>query len=66
MHPRNNINPNDPWNSQGDYNYALMNQMQREIQDHWEFMAWLKYTHPDALQEWKAVQDVERSANRGL
>jgi hypothetical protein len=56
----------ESWSNRNDYNIAFMRQMQDEIEMHWKFMAWLKYTHPEALEEYRAVRDVERSANNGV
>ena len=53
----------DRWNNHQDYDRRFMQHMQEEIEEHWKFMTWLKYTYPQALGEYKAVKDVERSAN---
>lgn len=49
------------WQDQADYNRALMNQLQEETQRHWEFMGWLKMTHPEALLEWQARNKIKES-----
>lgn len=52
----------DSWSVQADYDRALMRNMQREIEDSWDFMVWLKMTHPEVLVQYQAVKAVERSA----
>lgn len=53
----------DTWNTRNDYDRALMRSMQDELQFYWKFQTWLKFTHPDVIQEYKAVEDIERKAN---
>lgn len=48
------------WRDNNDYSRAFLNQMQDEIESHWRFMAWLKMTYPEALQEYRAVQAIAR------
>ena len=52
---------NDIWQDISDYNRALMRQLQEETQQHWEFMGWLKMTHPEALIEWQALNKIKES-----
>lgn len=54
----------ETWASHKDYDRSFVRNMQEEIQEQWRFMRWLKMTYPEALHEYKAVQDVERSANQ--
>ena len=54
----------EAWNNSRDYDRSFMRNMQEEIQEHWRFMRWLKMTYPEALHEYMAVKDVERSANQ--
>ena len=53
----------DRWNTREDYDRALMRSMQDELQFYWKFQTWLKFTHPDVIQEYRAIQDIERKAN---
>lgn len=50
-----------PWGSRADYDMALMRQMQREIEDHWKFMHYLKTHYPEALMEWNALNKIAES-----
>ena len=49
------------WQDKTDYQNALLHQLQVETQRHWEFMGWLKMTHPEALIEWQALNRIKES-----
>ena len=51
------------WNNREDYDRGLMRSMQDELQHYWKFQTWLRFTHPDVIKEFKAIEDIERSAN---
>lgn len=49
------------WNDMQDYNRALMNQLQYEVESHWKFMHYLKTHYPEALAEWNALNKIAES-----
>lgn len=51
------------WRNQNDYDRGLMRSMQDELQHYWKFQTWLRFTHPEVIEEFKAVEDIERKAN---
>lgn len=51
------------WNTQRDYDRGLMRSMQDELKHYWKFQTWLRFTHPEVIEEFKAVEDIERKAN---
>lgn len=52
-----------PWATQKDYDKGLMRSMQDELQHYWKFQTWLRFTHPEVIDEFKAIEDIKRSAN---
>ena len=54
---------NEPWNTQRDYDRGLMRSMQEELKHYWKFQTWLRFSHPEVIEEFKAVEDIERKAN---
>ena len=54
---------NDTWKTHQDYDRGLMRQMQDELKHYWKFQEWLRFTHPNVIKEFKAIKDIERSAN---
>lgn len=55
------IQAREAWESLQDYNRGLMNRMQREIEEHWKFMHYLKTHYPEALAEWNALNKIAES-----
>ena len=51
------------WNTQRDYDRGLMRSMQDELKHYWKFQTWLRFSHPEVIEEFKAVEDIERKAN---
>lgn len=51
------------WENQRDYDRGLMRSMQDELKHYWKFQTWLRFTHPEVIEEFKAVEDIERKAN---
>lgn len=51
------------WQNQNDYDRGLMRSMQDELKHYWKFQTWLRFTHPEVIEEFKAVEDIERKAN---
>lgn len=51
------------WQNREDYDRGLMRQMQDELEHYWKFQTWLRFTHPDVIKEFKAIEDIERSAH---
>lgn len=54
---------NAPWETQRDYDRGLMRSMQDELQHYWKFQTWLRFTHPEVIEEFKAVEDIKERAN---
>lgn len=49
----------EAWADKADYDRALMRQMQDELAHYWEFQAWLRFVHPNVIEEWRALQKVK-------
>lgn len=43
--------------------YKLTTRLQEELALYEDFHLWLKFTHPDIVNEYKAVQDIKEKAN---
>jgi len=43
--------------------YKLTNRLQEELALYEDFHLWLKFAHPDIVNEYKAVQDIKERAN---
>lgn len=54
---------NKAWVHREDYDRALMRSMQDELQHYWKFQTWLRFTHPEVIEEFKAVEDIKERAN---
>ena len=42
----------------------LNNMIERQIKEldmYYDFQLWVKFTHPDIINEYKAIKDIERS-----
>lgn len=51
------------WTTREDYDRSLMRSMQDELQHYWKFQTWLRFTHPEVIEEFKAVEDIKERAN---
>lgn len=47
------------WKDQKDYSVALMRQMQDELTHYWKFQEWLRFVHPEVINEWHALKKVK-------
>ena len=54
---------NTSWETRSDYDRALMRSMQDELEHYWKFQTWLRFTHPEVIEEFKAVEDIKERAN---
>lgn len=43
--------------------YKLTTRLQEELALYEDFHLWLKFSHPDIVNEYKAVQDIKERAN---
>jgi hypothetical protein len=43
--------------------YKLTTRLQEELALYEDFHLWLKFSHPDIVNEYKAVQDIKEKAN---
>lgn len=53
--------PKGAWQDTTDYQHALMNHLQYEVEEHWKFMHYLKTHYPEALMEWNALNKIKES-----
>lgn len=51
------------WADRTDYDRGLMRAMQDELEHYWKFQTWLRFTHPEVIEEFKAVEDIKERAN---
>lgn len=47
------------WRNQQDYDRSFLFHLQKEVQDHWQFMSWLKQTYPEVLEAWVALHKLK-------
>jgi hypothetical protein len=47
------------WKDQKDYSVALMRQMQDELEYYWKFQEWLRFVHPEVINEWRALEKIK-------
>ena len=47
------------WRNREDYDRALMRSMQDELEHYWEFQKWIRFVHPEVINEWQALQKVK-------
>lgn len=47
------------WRNREDYDRSLMRSMQEELEHYWEFQKWLRFVHPEVINEWQALEKVK-------
>ena len=47
------------WRNQEDYDRSFLVYLQKEVQDNWQFMSWLKQTYPEVLDAWIALHKLK-------
>jgi hypothetical protein len=57
------LQTNRNWRNREDFDRSLMRSMQDELQHYWKFQTWLRFTHPEVIEEFKAVEDIKERAN---
>ena len=53
------LQTNRAWRNREDYDRSLMRSMQEELEHYWEFQKWLRFVHPEVINEWQALQKVK-------
>lgn len=47
------------WQNREDYDRGLMRSMQDELTHYWKFQEWLRFVHPEVINEWRALEKVK-------